>query len=207
MADTRIPLEALIILQNNLDALPIRSAERRGLVENTASTYGVSVSSIRKALRKHHEPHTVSRADYNQPRVQSEADMRQYCEIIAALKLRTSNKKGRHLSTKECIRLLEEYGIETPNGPAAKSKTFKRVMKYLGVDLRTHMPKDTDGRRTTARSKGKVERPFRTVKDAFETLYHFHEPETLEEANEWLCRYLQRYNNQPHRLEDHSRIG
>lgn len=45
----------------------------------------------------------------------------------------------------------------------------------------------SDGRRTTARSKGKVERPFRTVQDGFETLYHFHKPQTLEEANEFLC--------------------
>jgi hypothetical protein len=29
--------------------------------------------------------------------------MEQYCELIAALKVRTSNKKGRHLSTGEAI--------------------------------------------------------------------------------------------------------
>jgi hypothetical protein len=41
--------------------------------------------------------------------------MQQYCELIAALKLRTTNKKGRHLSNNECIRILEDYGIETNN--------------------------------------------------------------------------------------------
>jgi hypothetical protein len=39
------------------------------------------------------------------------------------------------------------------------------------------MPKGSDGRRVTARAKGKVERPFRTVKEAHETLYHFHTPQ------------------------------
>jgi hypothetical protein len=44
-------------------------------------------------------------------------------------------------------------------------------MDCLGVQLISHMPAGKDGRRTTARSKGKVERPFRTVKEAHETLY------------------------------------
>ena len=39
-----------------------------------------------------------------------------YCELIAALKVRTSNKKGRHLSTGETIQLIEEFGVETPDG-------------------------------------------------------------------------------------------
>jgi hypothetical protein len=69
-------------------------------------------------------------------------------------------------------------GIYLDNGPVAKSMVFKRAMESLGVEVRTHMPAGSDGRRTTARSKGKVERPFRTVKEAHETLYHFHEPET-----------------------------
>ena len=87
------------------------------------------------------------------------------------------------------------------NGPVAKSGTFRRVMAQLGVDVRTHMPRGSDGRRVTARSKGKVERPFRTVKEAHETLYHFHTPQNEAEANLWLRNYLVRYNAQPHRSE------
>ena len=336
MSNKTIPLETLIVLQNQLDALPSRSPKRRLLLEEAASLYGVSISTVRRSLRQHHQPHLAYRNDYNEPRVISQADMKQYCELIAAMKIRTTNKKGRHLSTFECIRLLEEYGVETPeglikspmgllkrstisrylkrwgydnrsmtiepqvvpfqaihsndcwqfdfspsdlkklkkekltesgvkqpilmlasvvddrsglcyqeyhsvygedtmtalrfffnamapkkhkdcpfqgipsliyldNGPVARSKLFKRVMAYLNVEIRTHMPKDSDGRRTTSRSKGKVERPFRTVKDTFETLYHFHKPDSLEEANEWLRQYLKRYNDMPHRSEDHSR--
>jgi hypothetical protein len=76
------------------------------------------------------------------------------------------------------------------NGPIARSLVFQQVMRYLGVDVRRHMPRGSDGRRVTARAKGKVERPFRTVKEMHETLYHFHEPTTEEEANAWLRQFL-----------------
>jgi hypothetical protein len=51
-----------------------------------------------------------------------------------------------------------------------------------------------------------VERPFRTVKEAHETLYHFHRPQNEGEANLWLQHYLLNYNRQPHRSEPHSRL-
>ena len=41
--------------------------------------------------------------------------MERYAEIVAALKIRTTNKKGRDLSTARAIRLLEEDGVETPD--------------------------------------------------------------------------------------------
>ncbi len=263
--------------------------------------------------------------------------MERYCEIIAALKLRTTNKKGRHLSTGRALQLMEEHGIETPaglvklppgvlprptadrylkawgydyvrlarapaavrfqakrsnelwqfdmspsdlkkvkqplwiepgkgmptlvlfsvvddrsgvvyqeyrcvygeeaesalrfffnamapkpeddiplqgipdaiymdNGPVSRSHVFQNVMACLGVRIMNHMPAGKDGKRPTARSKGKVERPFQTVKEVHETLYHFHEPQDEAEANLWLRRFLVRYNAQDHRSEPHSRV-
>lgn len=79
-------------------------------------------------------------------------------------------------------------------------------MDYLGIDVRTHRPQSKDGRKVTARAKGKVERPFRTVKEMHETLFHFHKPETEREANDWLRRFLVRYNDMQHRSEPHSRL-
>lgn len=75
----------------------------------------------------------------------------------------------------------------------SKSRVFQTVMQALGIAWQTHVPAGKDGTRVTARSKGKVERPFRTVKEAHETLYHFHKPETEAQANTWLLRvvYLQ----------------
>jgi len=45
------------------------------------------------------------------------------CELIAAIKVRTSNKKRRHLSTAEAIRLLDEFGIEPPDGSVQARRT------------------------------------------------------------------------------------
>lgn len=96
--------------------------------------------------------------------------------------------------------------IYMDNGPIARSRVFHQVMKYLGVEVHTHLPQGKGGRRVTARAKGKVERPFRTVKEMHETLYHFHEPETEDEANAWLMQFLLRYNTMQHRSEAHSRF-
>src|SRR3546814_3625113 len=63
-----------------------------------------------------------------------------------------------------------------------------------------------DDRHTAARAKGKVERPFRTVKEVHETLYHFHKPKDEAEANLWMRRALVTYNNGDHRSEPHARI-
>lgn len=92
------------------------------------------------------------------------------------------------------------------NGPVAKSHVFQNVMQALHIDWQTHMPAGKDGTPTTARAKGKVERPFRTIKETHETLYYFHKPETEQQANEWLLNYLSRYNAQRHRSEKHSRL-
>ncbi len=135
-----IPVEALIILQNQLDALPPRHQKRRILVEETASFYGVSVSTVRRSLRLHHQPRPVHRKDFDEPRVISQTEMKEYCEIIAALKIRTRNQKGRHLSTIECIRLLENHGVETAEGLVQvpkgllKRSTISRYLTRWGYD-------------------------------------------------------------------------
>lgn len=98
--------------------------------------------------------------------------------------------------------------IYLDNGPVAKSRVFQNVMQALAIEWQTHLPAGNDGTRTTARSKGKVERPFRTVKEAHETLYHFHKPETEQQANEWLSHYLvHTYNQQRHRSESRTRMA
>jgi len=336
MKRKQLPADALVDLRRRLADLAPRSSERRLIMQETAALYGISESSLYRALRERTRPKALQRADRGVPRILPQSKFERFCEVIAALKIRTSNKKGRHLSTVQAIRLLEEHGVETPDGllrapkdvlsrstvnrhlkqwgfdyatltrvpaavrfqarhsndcwhfdlspsdlkkvkrpawfeegrghpllmlysvvddrsgmayqeyhgvygedveaalrflfnamapksvedfpmqgrprmlymdggPIAKSLVFHKVMGYLGVEVRTHMPRDSDGRRPTARSKGKVERPFRTVKEMHETLYHLHEPETEADANAWLMRFLLHYNGMPHRLEPHSR--
>jgi hypothetical protein len=341
-AASAVPVEALATLRRRLAALPARHPERAVLVTSTAQLYAVSRATLYRLLRGDRRPKDAHRTDRGYPRSMPAPEIERWCEIVAAMKVRTTNRKGRHLSTVRTLQLLVEYGVDTPdgfrklepgtltastlnrhlrrlgydhermvrqppavrfqaersnalwhfdmspsdlkqlkappwidadrqgaptlmlfsvvddrsgvayqeyrcvygedaetalrflfnamalkvsagqgegdgfhgipdtihldNGPVAKSAVFKRVMESLGVEVITHMPAGSDGRRTTARAKGKVERPFRTVKDAHETLYHFHEPETEAEANRWLARFVATYNRGDHRSEPHSRI-
>jgi hypothetical protein len=338
-AGSRIPHEALVSLRHRLETLPARHPDRKGMIADAARLYGVSRATLYRGLRRQLRPQPLHRSDRGKPKVIPAAELERYCETIAAMKLRTLNGKGRHLSTAGAIRILEEHGVETPdgpvrlrpgllskatanrylkewgydhermtrppaavrfqaehsnalwhfdlspsdlkqvdcpswiepgrgtptlmiysavddrsgvayqeyhgvygedveaalrflfnamapkpeedgpalqgiptaiysdNGPITRSTVFRRVMEHLGVAVLNHLPAGKDGRRPTARSKGKVERPFRTVKEAHETLYHFHKPESEAEANRWLKRYIAQYNAQQHRSEAHTRIA
>jgi hypothetical protein len=278
-------------------------------MDSTAQLYAISRATLYRLLREDRRPKDAYRSDRGCTRAMPAGEIKRLCEIVAAMKIRTTNRKGRHLSTVRVLELLQEHGVDTPNGfvklekgritastlnrhlsrlgydhermirepPAvrfqaehsnaiwhfdmspsdlkqlkappwidpdrqgaptlmlfsvvddrsgvayqeyrcvygedaeaalrflfnamsvkanegdpfqgipstlyldngsvAKSAVFKRVMESLGVEVITHQPAGSDGRRTTARSKGKVERPFRTIKEAHETLYHFHEPD------------------------------
>lgn len=96
--------------------------------------------------------------------------------------------------------------IYTDNGAFARSKVFQRVLKCLGITLLTHLPRGSDGRRTTARSKGKVERFNRTLKNDLESMYFLNRPKDIDEANEWLTNYTLEYNKTKHRSINLSKI-
>jgi hypothetical protein len=69
-------------------------------------------------------------------------ELERYCELIAALKLRTTNKAGRHLSTGRAIELMEEHGIETARGLVKAPKGLLRrptVNRHLSL-LRLDQP-------------------------------------------------------------------
>ena len=134
MARKQIPGEALIHLRHRLDSLPSRARERRILIEETAALYGVSVDTLYRALRQGLKPKALTRADNGTPRKIAQQEMEQYLEVIAAMKIRTCNKKGRHLSTARAIELLEEYGMDTPGGfvkPPKGMLTRSTVNYYL----------------------------------------------------------------------------
>jgi transposase InsO family protein len=330
-----IPSEVIVDLYHKLSNLSAKHPNRKLLVNETAKAFDVSFSTVRRAIKNYSQPRSITRSDYNCPRKISKEEMIRYCELIAALKIRSTNRKGKQLSTPRAIDILEKHGIDvegtrviapkglltkptinrylkrlgltsknfrcepvvkrfqarysnecwqldfTPselkylpcedkkeeskllllasvvddrsgmtyqeyhlskgenvlmalkflfnamtskpqqniafqgiplmiymdNGPVAKSLVFQRVCKQLGIEIRTHMPAGSDGRRTTARAKGKVERVFNTVQNQLETLYHFHKPSSLEEANKWLWNYLAHYNGLAHRQEKHSRLA
>ena len=110
-----LPNDITVILHNKLDKLSKRHPKRKSIIKEAAELYGVSISTIYRAVNKYNKLSTVARSDYNRPRLMNFDDIKKYCEVISALKLRTSNKKGRHLSTGACIKILEESGVEIGN--------------------------------------------------------------------------------------------
>ena len=139
MGRKEIPQEALIDLNRRLSLLEPRSPQRRTVIQHTAEVYGVSEATLYRALRKQSRPRSLKRSDCGLPRVLSKEQMERYCELIAAIKMRTSNKKGRHLSTHQAIRLLEEHGIHTPEGcikvpqSVLTIPTVNRYLKKWGI--------------------------------------------------------------------------
>ena len=116
-AGSRIPHEALISLRHRLETLPARHADRKSMVAAAAALYGVSRATLYRGLRRQLHPRPLHRSDRGKPKVIPAAELERYCETIAAMKLRTLNGKGRHLSTTQAIRILEAHGVETPDGP------------------------------------------------------------------------------------------
>ena len=112
----RIPAEALLDLRRRLGELSPRDRGRRALVEGTAELFGVSRATVYRALAEQLRPRGLRRADRSEPRKIPRAELERYCELVAVLKLRTSNLKGRRLSTARRISLLGEHGVETPDG-------------------------------------------------------------------------------------------
>jgi transposase len=76
------------------------------MIREVAAIYDVSEATMYRALQRRPYPHATRRVDRGTPKVLPADQLERYCEVIAALKLRTTNKKGRHLSTTEAIRLL-----------------------------------------------------------------------------------------------------
>lgn len=136
----RPPGEALVDLRRRLALLAPRDAARTEVIARTAQAYNVSVWTIYRALRELARPKSVRRSDHGATRALPQSDMERYAEIIAALKIRTSNKKGRHLSTRRAIELLENDGVETPEGliqapkGLLKRPTIDRVLRGAGLD-------------------------------------------------------------------------
>ena len=143
MSKKLIAAERLADLDRKLWDLPRRSPERRRIIDETAAFYGVSETSLYRALRAFRRPKALRRSDHGESRVLTPEQMEQYCEIIAAVKVRTSNQKGRCLSTGETIRLLEEFGVETPEGlvkispGVLKLSTVNRHLLRGGYDKRS----------------------------------------------------------------------
>jgi hypothetical protein len=119
-----IPVDSLLQLRQRLDCLPPKSPERAIQIATVAKLYGISTTTVYRALYAFRKPHSAYRADHGKPRLLPQSELERYCELIAALKLRTTNKQGRHLSTGRAIELMEDYGVETAHGLVKAPKVY-----------------------------------------------------------------------------------
>ena len=85
-------------------------------------------------------------------------------------------------------------------GRVGVSPLVKRILEEkLGSKVRVHLSDSTTGKlRKASRAKGKIERTFRFLKEDFESLFHFHRPQDVEQANQWLKQYLLTHMSRPH---------
>jgi hypothetical protein len=114
--------------------------ELQVLLSSTAELYAISRATLYRLLRGERRPRDAHRADRGTPRVMPAAEIERWREIIAAVKVRTTNRKGRHLSTVRILQLLVEHGVETPDGlqkltpGRLTASTINRHMRRLGYD-------------------------------------------------------------------------
>ena len=108
----KIPVEALVDLKRRLQSLPKHSSERREFIKEAANLYGISEKYAYKIISDDEKTIISRRSDFNQTRVVPTVEMEKFCEIVAAVKIRTLNKKKRHLSTARVIHILEDYGVQ-----------------------------------------------------------------------------------------------
>jgi hypothetical protein len=135
-----IPIEALANLRRRLAVLPARHPERKLLMASTAQLYALSRATLYRLLRTDRRPRDATRADRGRSRVMATEELERLCEIVAAMKIRTTNRKGRHLSTVRVLELLEQHGVETPDGFVKlapghiTASTLNRHLRRLGYD-------------------------------------------------------------------------
>ena len=68
MPKKQLVAEALIDLHRRLNTFPIRSHERRTIMQETANLYGVSEQSLYRALAQRARPRALRRSDRGTPR-------------------------------------------------------------------------------------------------------------------------------------------
>lgn len=76
-------------LLNKLNLFPDRSVDRKQIIQDFANLYGVSPNTVYRSLREIRKPKTLRRSDAGSPRGINKKDLEKYCQIIAALKIRS----------------------------------------------------------------------------------------------------------------------
>ena len=76
---------------------------------------------------------------------------------------------------------------EQLEGKEKPTTQFKRIMDFLGIELIAA---------STSQAKGRIERLWQTLQDRLITEFKINNIKTIEEANEFLIKYIDKYNSQ-----------
>lgn len=125
----KIPLEILYRLDEKITNLPSQGKLRRELIHEVAVRSQLSDSTIYRQLKllMLHPNERAVRKDKGCPKIIKEEVLHHYCQLIAAMKIRSMNGKKHILSTKQCIKFLEEDGVKV------KEQTFTATKGLLKV--------------------------------------------------------------------------
>lgn len=124
-----IPLEILYRLDEKITNLPTQGKLRRELIQEVAVRYQLSESTVYRQLKKLmlHPSDRMARQDRGCPRIIKGDLLHYYCQLIAAMKIRSMNGKKHLLSTGQCIKFLEEDGVKVKNDTIKASKGLLKV--------------------------------------------------------------------------------
>lgn len=133
----KIPQEVLFELDQKITNLPESGRLRRELIKETAQIFNISESTVYRQLNKLslHPSNRKSRNDKGKVRLLGHEEFYFYCQIVAALKIGSSNKIHM-LSTQACIDLLESGQVFIKNKQIHAPKDLLRtstINKYLNL--------------------------------------------------------------------------
>jgi hypothetical protein len=122
-------LEILYRLDEKITNLPHQGKLRRELIHEVAIRYQLSDSTVYRQLKKLmlHPNQRVVRKDKGCPKIITEAELYHYCQLVAAMKIRSMNGNKHILSTGQCIKFLEEYGVKVKDRTILASKGLLKV--------------------------------------------------------------------------------
>jgi hypothetical protein len=124
-----IPLEILYRLDEKITNLPNDGKLRRTLVQEVATCYQLSETTVYRQLKKLmlHPNERKIRRDKGCSKILKNEELHYYCQLIAAMKIRSMNGNKHVLSTSRCIWFLENDGISIKNTVIKAPKNILKV--------------------------------------------------------------------------------
>jgi hypothetical protein len=120
------------------------------LVASTAELYDISRATLFRLLRGERRPKDAHRADRGLSRTMPAYEIEWWCEVVAAMKSRTTNRQGRRLSTKRILEIVTEHGVETPDCGLVKLPPGRLAASTLNRHMRQRGYRRYAGSRTAA---------------------------------------------------------